>query len=130
MNAISTIEAEDLHQEIAGVALSQSSLAERRERWIAARWFNNLPIARKLGILVGGLMCGLTMTTVEAVAAYAGVISGQAAIVLIVYTAGGAPTGSSSNVPSNVSVGTMASTIDPVPGPPANTFNCPVRSTK
>lgn len=83
MNAV-TQNASDLHSEIADMAMSESTVAAQEMRWIAARWFNDLPLARKLGVLVGGLLFALTMTAVEAVAAFTGAISVGAAVVLIV----------------------------------------------
>lgn len=67
MNAMTSIEGETLHAEIAAVA--DGTIAERRERYFAARWFNNLPLARKLTLLVGGLLVGLSLTAVTALAA-------------------------------------------------------------
>jgi methyl-accepting chemotaxis protein len=84
MNAITSIEPDDLHQEIAKVTLGSNHFVARRQRWVAARWFNDLPLARKLGLLVGGLLFGLTAAAIDAAAAYAGLISLDAAVVLIV----------------------------------------------
>ncbi len=84
MNAITAIEAEDLHQEIAGTSLGDSTIAAEGYRWFAARWFNDLPLGRKLGLLVGGLLFGLSVITLEAIAAFSGLISAQAATILIV----------------------------------------------
>ncbi|MFN6934043.1 MAG: methyl-accepting chemotaxis protein [Tsuneonella sp.] len=84
MNAYSTIEADTLQEEIAGTTLGDSTIVEGKYRWVAARWFNNLPLVRKLALLVGGLLFGLTMTTIQAIAAFNGLISTEVATVLIV----------------------------------------------
>ncbi|ANY19466.1 Methyl-accepting chemotaxis protein 4 [Tsuneonella dongtanensis] len=86
MNAITSIEAETLQAEIAGATLGDSTIAERRDRWVAARWFNDLPLARKLGVLVGGLLFGLTVTTIMAISAFSGLVPFGAAAVLVVMT--------------------------------------------
>ncbi|MGN3975201.1 methyl-accepting chemotaxis protein [Tsuneonella sp. SYSU-LHT278] len=85
MNAITAIEASDLNEEIAATTLGESTIAEAGHRWIAARWFNDLPLARKLALLVGGLLFGLTVTALEAVAAFRGLLSVDAATTLIVF---------------------------------------------
>jgi len=73
MNAITSIEP-DLHQEIASVKLDAKDFAAGKQRWVAARWFNDLPLARKLALLVGGLLTGLSLTAVTAIAALWGLI--------------------------------------------------------
>ncbi|MCT2559455.1 methyl-accepting chemotaxis protein [Tsuneonella sp. YG55] len=83
MNAITAIEAEDLNREIAAATLGDSTIAEARYRWVAARWFNDLPLARKLALLVGGLLFGLTLTTLVAIAAFWSVLPVEAATVII-----------------------------------------------
>ena len=64
MNETTSIGGDDLHQEIASVTLADGSVAEARSRWAAARWFNDLPLRRKLALPIGGLLVGLTLTTV------------------------------------------------------------------
>ncbi len=86
MNAITAIEieAEDLHQEIAATALGETTIAAESYRWVAARWYNDLSLAQKLGLLVGGLLGGLTVATIVGIGAFAGLIpEGGATIVLV-----------------------------------------------
>jgi methyl-accepting chemotaxis protein len=83
MNAMTFIEAESLEDEIAGTTLGDSTIAVRRDRWVAARWFNDLPLLRKLTLLVGGLLAGLGMSSVVALAALRQVIDPQVAVVVL-----------------------------------------------
>ncbi|MGX7953664.1 methyl-accepting chemotaxis protein [Tsuneonella sp. HG249] len=82
MNAMTSIE-QDLHQEIASVTLAAGTVSQQRERWIAARWFNDLPLARKLALLIGGLLFGLTASTAVTYAAYIALLSFEAALSMI-----------------------------------------------
>ena len=83
MNAMTSIELQDLHQEIASVTLATGAVAERQRRWVAARWFNDLPLVRKLMLSVGGLLFGLTASALHAYLAYASIISSVAALTVI-----------------------------------------------
>jgi methyl-accepting chemotaxis protein len=74
MNAITPIEADTLSEEIASVTLSEDAYAKRSERWAAARWFNDQPLARKLTLLCGGLLVAMSGATVVGLAAFDGFI--------------------------------------------------------
>ncbi|WP_057884518.1 methyl-accepting chemotaxis protein [Tsuneonella troitsensis] len=83
MNAVSMIEAETLEDEIASASLGDSTVAARRQRWVAARWFNDLPLARKLGVLVGGLLLGLAVNSVVALAALRQIVAPSVAVSVV-----------------------------------------------
>ena len=83
MNAVSMIEAETLEDEIASASLGDSTVADRRQRWVAARWFNDLPLARKLGVLVGGLLLGLAVNSVVALAALRQIVAPSVAVSVV-----------------------------------------------
>jgi methyl-accepting chemotaxis protein len=83
MNAMTFNEADTLEDEIAGTSLGDSTIAARRERWVAARWFNDLPLARKLAVLVGGLLAGLAVTSIFALAALTRTIDSPAAVSIV-----------------------------------------------
>lgn len=75
MNAVTAIVPDDMHREIAEVSLADENFADSKTRWVAARWFNDLPIARKLGLLVGGVLFALTCSSLAAIGAFYGIIS-------------------------------------------------------
>ncbi|MGX7925107.1 methyl-accepting chemotaxis protein [Tsuneonella sp. HG094] len=83
MNAVTAIVPDDMHREIAEVSLEDASFADSRKRWVAARWYNDLPLVRKLGLLVGGLLFGLTMATLDALLGFYGIVSPATAMMLI-----------------------------------------------
>lgn len=83
MNAVSMIEAKTLEDEIASASLGDSTVAARRQRWVAARWFNDLPLARKLGVLVGGLLLGLAVNSVVALAALRQIVAPSVAVSVV-----------------------------------------------
>jgi methyl-accepting chemotaxis protein len=74
MNAITPIEADTLTDEIAQVSLSADAYTHQQARWVAARWFNDLPLARKLAYLCGGQLLAVTLTTFLGIAAFAGIV--------------------------------------------------------
>ena len=72
MNAMTQIEAPDLHAEIAGVELSPADYvaAETENRY--RRWFNGLSLDGKLKFLAGVPLAGLVLVATAAFAALAG----------------------------------------------------------
>lgn len=83
MNAMTSIQHETLAQEIASVSLDRDKVEEGARRYFAARWFNNLPLGRKVAILAGGLLFGLAVSAVCALAAFNGWMPETAATALI-----------------------------------------------
>jgi methyl-accepting chemotaxis protein len=84
MNAITRIESETLSDEIASVSLSDDAYVQRQDRWAAARWFNNLPLARKILLLCGGQLAGMTGAVLVGFAAFSGWLSIGVASVLMI----------------------------------------------
>ncbi|MXO75805.1 HAMP domain-containing protein [Altererythrobacter aerius] len=79
MNAISPIAPGTLESEIADVALADGVVVAGKNRWVAARWFNALPLRRKLLVVVGGLLAGITVMAGLATAGISGALPGAAA---------------------------------------------------
>lgn len=63
MNAISTIQADTLSEEIASVTLADGSVAHEGARQPLQMWFNNLPLDRKFKLLSGAPLAALTFVT-------------------------------------------------------------------
>lgn len=83
MNAMTSIQAPTLTEEIASVTLDLDTVTQTKRRYFAARWFNDLPLGRKVGILAGGLQFGLVLVALEALAAFNGLVSVPVATTLI-----------------------------------------------
>ncbi|GGE01176.1 hypothetical protein GCM10011515_21200 [Tsuneonella deserti] len=62
MNAISTIEPDTIHQEIASVTLADGTVRTEAQGYFLKRWYNSLPLARKLVLLGGGPLLALSGT--------------------------------------------------------------------
>ncbi len=72
MNAITTIEAETLSEEIASVSLADGSVHHSAERQPLQAWFNNLPLDRKFKLLAGVPLAALTLVAVAFVTTLSG----------------------------------------------------------
>ena len=83
MNEITSTQSPSLTEEIASVTLESDAIVQQQRRWWAAHWFNGLPIAHKLALLVGGLLFGITATALSTLAAFAGHLSVETATILM-----------------------------------------------
>jgi methyl-accepting chemotaxis protein len=60
MNAITSIEAENIHQEIASVTLADGVVRSESQGYFLKRWYNGLPLDRKLLLLGAGPLLAMS----------------------------------------------------------------------
>ena len=80
MNAISTIEPENIHDEIASVTLADGVIRTEGQGYFLKRWYNGLALDRKLMLLGGGPLLAMSAIAVASLLVLRGA-GGRAAII-------------------------------------------------